>query len=171
MIIRFIGDVHGKFLQYQYIAENSPRGMSIQVGDFGLGFGKEPPKMDIFHRFIRGNHDSPEKCRQHLNWIEDGHYTEAFGGILYVGGAYSIDSYRRTEGVDWWRDEELDISKMNDILDSVKKTPRIIVTHDCPASMAPHLMSNVRHMDNSRTQQFLDALYEKVQPDLWIFGH
>ena len=62
--MRFIGDIHGKYLPYIKRARKSPDGHSIQVGDFGVGFGNdkvpnfEPHGLDPKkHRFIRGNHD------------------------------------------------------------------------------------------------------------------
>ena len=72
----------------------------------GLGFsGVYLPHDEVMnHKFIRGNHDDPQACREHPYWIKDGLIEN---DIMYIGGAWSIDREYRTEGVSWWRDEEL----------------------------------------------------------------
>ena len=149
--MRFIGDVHGKFEEYRKIAEESPDGISIQVGDFGIGF----PNSDytsihqmegIGHFFIRGNHDNPAKCKEFLSfdypkYLNDGDISVPGYGlptILFIGGALSIDQHHRTEGVDWWRDEELSYSEFDEILEKIEKFGKpidIVVSHDCPESV------------------------------------
>jgi hypothetical protein len=135
--MRFIGDVHACFKEYVTIAEASPTG-SIQVGDFGVGFG-QVPNMNPKHRFIRGNHDNPEDCKLLPNWIADGTLED---DIFYCGGARSIDQSFRCEGVDWWRDEELSIGEYYEMYDQfVLKghKPKIIVTHDLPSKLTYHM--------------------------------
>lgn len=91
-----IGDVHGKFDRYGEILTGLP--CSIQLGDMGIGFGLDDlfPKADpTKHRFLRGNHDNPELCRRHPNYLGD------FGfefGIFFISGAFSVDRHLRTMG-------------------------------------------------------------------------
>ena len=173
MKIRFIGDVHGKMEQYKFIAEQVER--SVQVGDFGAGF-VELPILTSGHRFIRGNHDSPEACKKHPRWIPDGTIE---GDILYIGGAWSIDQEWRTPGVSWWPDEQLSIMELYDCLSTaIAHYPKVLVTHDCPHSVAPILFGgngdeNVSYktIHPSRTSQALDSILDYVKPDVWIFGH
>lgn len=66
--IRFIGDVHGSPKAYRRAVGDAER--SIQVGDFGLGFVRMP-QLGPGHRFIRGNHDCPDLCRERPDWIAD----------------------------------------------------------------------------------------------------
>jgi hypothetical protein len=165
--MRFIGDVHACFKEYVTIAEASPVG-SIQVGDFGVGFG-QVPNMNPKHRFIRGNHDNPEDCKLLPNWIPDGTIED---DIFFCGGARSIDQSFRCEGVDWWRDEELSIGEYYEMYDQfVLKghKPKVIVTHDLPSKLVPHVFGVTS--EPSRTGQFLDALFDYHKPELWIFGH
>ena len=75
-LIKFIGDVHGKYGRYETILKNSDL-PTIQVGDMGVGFFHRdyegtlrpfanPPYDKMVagnHRFIRGNHDNPYVCR------------------------------------------------------------------------------------------------------------
>ena len=167
--IRFIGDVHASFNQYVEMTKEAE--ISIQVGDFGLGFQtKEDPVPFLTqdHRFLRGNHDDPAQCEKHPNWIKDGHYDEELE-IFFLGGAKSIDKNQRTPGVDWWENEELSMPELYAIVDSYSKIkPQIMVTHDCP-DIALHDFKIYR--EKSRTAQFLNHLCEIHRPHLWVFGH
>lgn len=159
--MRFIGDIHACFKRYEQITRDVDR--SIQVGDFGLGFG-DAPVLSENHRFIRGNHDDPELCRKHSRWIPDG--SVVFEKIFCVGGASSVDKNLRTNGVDWWEDEEIPYSQWADILTDYERTkPSAVVSHDCPSVVAPY-----RDM-SSLTVHGLDAMWEMHKPDLWVFGH
>lgn len=165
MIKRFIGDVHAKFDNYSRIISTSLP--TIQVGDFGCGF-KPVPEMLEKDTFIRGNHDNPEICKSTKGWIADGHYD---GSIFYVGGAFSIDRFNRTAGIDWWPDEELDIGEFYSIMDNYEQIkPNIVVSHDGPVPIINYIMGH-HNFDNSRTQQALTSLLHIHTPKLWIFGH
>lgn len=183
MTTTFIGDVHGDDIEYQAILKQCAR--SIQVGDLGVGFRFGSGPHDFYpdpswalreaggdHRFIRGNHDSPAACRRHPKWIPDGHVE---GDMMFVGGALSIDRAYRTEGRDWWPDEELGIAELNGFVDKFARIkPRVMVTHECPESVADAIMaSHNRTKINlpSRTRQAFQSMFERHQPDLWIHGH
>jgi len=185
--MRFIGDVHGKWYEYLNILQNpkDPCSDSIQVGDFGLGFGQrekyveyvtsEMTKENHRHQFIRGNHDSPEACKNHPNWIPDGRVEN---DVMYLGGAWSIDQHRRTEGVSWWRDEECSLEFLDIYLGTYDLVrPKIMVTHDGPRSITKNVFldRNLGMFGNkeypTRTGQVLQAMLEIHQPELWIFGH
>ena len=163
-LMRFIGDVHALWEGYLPLTEGVD---SVQVGDFGAGF-REIPALNSRARFIRGNHDNPEVCRNHPNWIKDG---TVENGIMYIGGAYSIDRAYRKEGVSWWPDEEIAYGDWDAIIDTVQAAkPRIIVTHDCPESIIPVLFPRAFPI-KSRTQQALDVVFALHKPVLFIFGH
>lgn len=171
--MRFIGDTHAKFDRYQAIASEAPA--SIQVGDFGAGF-KPLPDLGPNHRFIRGNHDSPEVCAQSSNWIADGTIEN---GMFFMGGATSVDKHSRSEGVDYWSDEEVTIREGYALMDAyeaaTKKDGRFdfFISHECPESIACQIFHNRRDKleDHSRTRQILDAMLEIGAPRCWIFGH
>ena len=45
---------------------------------------------------------------------------------MYIGGAWSIDHAMRTEGLDWWRDEELAVMEFDRIAKIYEETkPRV----------------------------------------------
>lgn len=190
-LTRIIGDIHGR--TYDYINFSLAFGMrhstdpvpvrSIQVGDFGIGFAgkhwhdqtaqwmRENPS----HRFIRGNHDNPAKCKEMPGYIIDGTIE---GDVMYVGGAWSIDHAYRTEGVDWWRDEELSINELDNIFDLyVTHKPRVMITHDCPEHVAYEMFisKGLGMIDapaiRTRTASAFQAMWEEYQPEEWYFGH
>ena len=168
MKMRFIGDVHGNIGEYLYITDGCQD--SIQVGDFGVGFAPYPQNLSLNHRFIRGNHDFPYGCHSIPHWIPDGSF---YKNVYCIGGAKSIDVATRTEGVDWWRDEELSIMEFNHIYDDfVTLRPRIVCTHDCPTILKPTLLgSKFPYAEATRTDQALQSMWQDHRPETWVFGH
>lgn len=184
--MRFIGDIHAQWDGYKNLIANCD--YTIQVGDFGLGFpGHDfPAKMLSVpgcHRFIRGNHDKVQVCKNHPWYLGDFGYFPEFGdipcGIFFLGGAWTPDFYNKVEGINWWRDEELNYTALEKaIFMAIKEKPKIIVTHDCPRELKDNHLGRHRYIDNNggryentRTDNALQVLFEQHQPDLWIFGH
>lgn len=164
----FIGDVHGHFNLYQLVLDQIGEGAkSIQVGDFGVGF-KPVPELPPEAKFIRGNHDAPDLCRQHPNYLGDFGVHEE---IFYAGGGYSIDAFARKEGVSWWRDEQLNYKQMAEATTLYADTkPEVVVTHQCPQSVEDRIFDFPHRYDNA-TSKWLDVLFELHKPKLWVFGH
>jgi len=175
--LRFIGDIHGNWELYQDLIRECPE--SVQVGDFGIGFPREDPwhlqeTRDAMkfgsHRYIRGNHDNPKACKTDEYWIPDG-LRES--GIMYVGGAYSIDRNLRTEGFDFWSDEELSYNELARIIATYEEyKPNVMVTHDLPDAVARALISWYTDPTcESRTRLAFNSMFEIHKPKLWISGH
>lgn len=178
--IRFIGDVHGHVEEYREAVRGVER--SIQVGDFGLGW--LPPvqvaRLDRKlnggdqrrHVFLRGNHDDPTQSRI-CDMCLDGWGWE--GEVFYLSGASSIDQRLRTEGVDWWSDEQLSVSeliKAKGVWGEMK--PRFMVSHDCPQEVArvlTHEMGRPFLLEQSRTRETLQEMWQSHAPEVWVFGH
>lgn len=179
--VRFIGDVHGKWTRYKKLIKDAPR--SIQVGDFGVGFYN--PRTETYsrpphdamargdHKFIRGNHDNPAQCRSHPFWLKDGTLTD--DSIFCIGGALSIDKHLRTEGWDWWADEELCYSEFLELIQAYEEAkPKVVVTHECPETVVNHVLKKkgkYKYDFPSITRQCLDNLLYIHKPDLWVHGH
>jgi hypothetical protein len=167
--VRFIGDIHGKIGPYLNLLTDCTK--STQVGDFGVGFGSlKADRVDSLlaegHRFIRGNHDSPAECAKSKQWIPDGHYER---GMMFVGGANSIDREYRIEGVSWWLDEELSYSELGNMIDRyIENKPRVMVTHDAPESAVARFFNCY---DGNRTRQAFENMLAFHRPEFWIFGH
>lgn len=176
MKTRFIGDIHGKLLPYLQLIEGVEN--SVQVGDFGIGFGtKGDPdfidsmmeEMEGNHRFIRGNHDNPFKCKESKYWIRDGHYEN---GVMYIGGAWSIDQDWRTAGVDWWPEEELsyvDLDSLVGIYDFLR--PKIMITHTLPIQVPRDHIGKKIIGSGCRTELAFERMFDIHKPELWIAGH
>jgi hypothetical protein len=150
---------------------------TIQVGDFGIGFAGPywHERVDDLHssgnyRFIRGNHDNPKKCQEMVGWIPDG-FVE--NDVMFIGGAWSIDYAYRTEGVSWWRDEELSIVELNQLINVYGATkPRVMITHDCPTSIANKMfLTQTGRQYITRTAEALQAMIDIHQPEFYFFGH
>ncbi len=186
--VRIVGDIHGGFNYYsEHILKGVPN--SIQVGDFGIGFGGDywHEKVNKFqlenpgHRFYRGNHDDPSRSKNMVGYIPDG-TIEMYGDtkVMYIGGAWSIDWARRIEGVSWWRDEQLSYDEFNKLIDLYEKEkPDIMFTHDAPISVTNEMFiqtglaiggSNAKQIPNI-TNQALQTMFEIHQPKYWFFGH
>ena len=184
-----IGDVHGKIFNYKKLLESLPADAStIQLGDMGLGFeGVYLPKLSGQHKFIRGNHDSPSECREHLNYLGEFGYDETLK-IFYLGGGYSIDRDMRIEGVSWWRDEELSFTDLENAIQQYREVkPRIVVSHECPQEVGDYLLRSLGWIGGmypdpygkaykarkllSRTAGALQTMFEAHQPEYWFFGH
>lgn len=182
-LTRLIGDKHGLWNDYQTVINGVEN--SIQLGDFGIGLGAGDYWHDRVndtigntgHRFIRGNHDNPEKCKDMLSWIPDG---TVENDVMFIGGAWSIDADYRIPGHDWWAAEQLSESELRTLHDVYVATkPRVMLTHDCPTLAAYYMFirAGLRTYGNSstlhltRTGEALQRMFEVHQPEFWYFGH
>ena len=183
--IVFIGDVHGKYNKYHKIISNYPK--TIQLGDMGVGFKRTNPsgKNEYYpnpsfdkmskgnHRFIRGNHDNPHVCKYQKYWIQDGYVED---NMMFVGGACSVDRAWRTEGYDWWSEEELTHKELWEIQTIYNEhKPEIMVTHDAPEFLVNYLIAASGRTSKisfpSVTRQAFDGYFYNHKPKLWLFGH
>jgi predicted phosphodiesterase len=189
--VRFIGDTHGHWKRYKKLIKAAPEGVSLQLGDFGVGFYEpysEPPRLiggsapyDTMaagsHYFIRGNHDNPAICAKHPFWVPDGTYAPNAPEVFCVGGASSIDQAYRVPGYTWWEDEELSYGEWLKVMDVWEaEKPDIVATHELPESACQIIMgmSGLRqytYPETSRTRQALDNLLDIHRPSVLIHGH
>lgn len=181
-VLTLIGDVHGKFGRYETIIKKLTN--TVQVGDMGVGFTSSitgdhytnPPHRGMVsgnHRFIRGNHDNPRVCSRQSQWIPDGYVETSPSGvkIMYVGGAFSIDRMCRTEGFDWWADEECSYVEFMKIISAYENfKPDIMITHDAP-DLARSQMFLSGRIESTRTSAALQNMFDIHQPCEHFFGH
>lgn len=182
MSIIIVGDVHGYTKTYQkWLRHNlDPSQRSIQIGDMGLGFsGVGLDRLEANHKFFRGNHDNPAKCRAHANYLGDYGYLPD-DGLFWIAGAFSIDRGYRVEGVSWWRDEELSYQELGQVIYEYKKAkPRFVLSHEAPAKVAKTLLFDLSGpyfaakmaCSMSRTSEAMQVMLDAHQPEKWIFGH
>ena len=176
-----IGDVHGLTDTYQKMVRRLPEGQrSVQIGDMGMGFkGVGLHEMSQDHKWFRGNHDNPEKCRANANYLGDYGYLPE-DKLFWLAGGYSIDRSHRIEGVSWWRDEELSIEELGKAVNLYEESkPDYVLSHEAPTEAAIWILQSLGIIggykrsdnENSRTAQALQIMYEMHQPKEWVFGH
>jgi hypothetical protein len=187
-LTRLIGDIHGMVNDYKAYAIDKFEGPTIQIGDFGIGFGQGDywhESVDDYHtrgghRFIRGNHDNPDMCKTMSGWIKDG---TVENDVMFIGGAWSIDNpaappgwYRRTAGYNWWFDEECSDEQFEQMFETYKTVkPRVMITHDCPAKVSYPMFWGSGFIKGpvypNRTSDCFDRFIDAYEPEAWYFGH
>jgi hypothetical protein len=181
--ITIIGDVHGKTTEYKKMLEQRFKDQrTIQVGDMGFGFSRNPEGMSpmpMNHRWFRGNHDKPELCRAHPNYLGDWGYLEE-EKMFFLAGAFSIDRVWRVPGVTWWPDEELSSEELQKAYELyVEKKPRVVISHEAPSKAAKLMLYDLSgeyfaakgECSMSRTAEALQRMLDAWAPIEWVFGH
>jgi len=188
-MIRVVGDTHGLVNDLRLLVNDTPPTIDkiVQVGDMGVGFGQSKywhDSLDTFMRenrlyFYNGNHDNPVVAATFTNQIKPGIWDNCF----IVPGAWSIDNpkappgwYQRTEGKDWWPEEELSDAEFDILYEMYADTkPSIVFSHDCPTIAAKRMFFDSGFITGkqyqTRTSSALQRMYEVHQPDIHIFGH
>jgi predicted phosphohydrolase len=177
-----IGDVHGKTDQYQkMLRQRFSTEQTIQIGDMGFGFPRTPGlHKDIMgdnHKWFRGNHDDPAKCRATIGYLGDYGFLPE-DNLFYIAGAYSIDYMWRIPGHSWWPDEELSWTELDAAIELYKeKKPRFVISHEAPGSVAAWLLQTVvpgfrpEKLVQTRTGSAMDRMLDYHRPEEWVFGH
>lgn len=160
-----IGDVHGKVNQYNEIVTNT-NDFTIQLGDFGFKTSWDAMQGDPDkNKVIMGNHDYYPYLYTHKHSVGDYMW---WNNVFCIRGAYSVDKYLRTSGIDWFEEEEIPYATQlmcYDMYCDVK--PLYVVSHDCPNSIANGIWGRPKNS----TRTFLQALFDAHKPDVWVFGH
>ena len=173
--VTLIGDLHGKYERYHRIVREKDRHpYTVQLGDFGFDYETLKNVDPNHHVFIGGNHDNYDKVADVPNYLGDYGYMVNFNGIdfFYYRGAWSIDRIYRTIGIDWWEQEQVSIEgfmKARELYREIK--PDIMLTHDCPESVAYHLIPPNGRVFQQNTGWALQELFDIHQPKQWYFGH
>jgi hypothetical protein len=146
-LIYTVGDVHGNFRAIEEWLQNFAKtgDILISLGDFGCGFVHDHKINSLANKFseagcrclvLAGNHDEPiyfkenRKFKGCLEFLPLTCFRKINNkGILFLGGAISVDRYQRIEGRSWWRDEKFVLQE--DYLKSLTKVDYILA-HTCP---------------------------------------
>lgn len=169
--LRIIGDVHGHFSQYYGLIKKARH--TLQVGDFGFDYTTLSNIDPKYHRILLGNHDNYDKVGDWPHFLGDfgSYHVPGFGDIFFIRGGLSIDQHLRTEGVSWWRDEELGMEACHKALDEYSRIkPNFVVTHTCPTTVIPYVTMSLS-IKPSRTSQLLEQMFAVHKPNRWVFGH
>jgi hypothetical protein len=184
MKITLLGDCHGKYSKYLDIVKDTE--YSIQLGDYGFNYSSLKSVDCNKHKVLFGNHDVVFTNSDGELIKPCDHILDNFGIIekssnsnipdmFYVRGGHSIDKAYRTEGKDWFKDEELTYQQMCKAIDLYEKVkPEIVLSHETPSSMIPYVANpNFAHLDlkPSATAQTLEYMYRIHQPKFWFHCH
>lgn len=174
--LRFIGDVHGKYDDYFFHANNAPDDFSIQLGDLGFNYSVLNRLDSERHKVLAGNHDNYD-CMNTPHWLGDyGLHASPIGPIFFIRGGYSIDHELRVENRNWWREEELSFAKLTNCVDVYGDCKAdIVISHEAPSSIIKLVLPpgywNGKEIGPSMTSQALNVMYMIHKPKLWLFGH
>lgn len=175
--LRLIGDIHGDLHEiYSLIQTMYDYDLTIQLGDFGIGFGAEDYLPDLnpeFVRILQGNHDNPSLIKQFPNDLGRFGVFDFYGyKIFFVAGAQSIDEYIRKPQINWWHNEQLGFKEQNDCLDlweEVCESIDLVISHDCPLDVTRWILR--QEPRGSATGRLLQEMFKIHEPPLWIFAH
>lgn len=194
MRILVIGDTHGdknNISNLMAVAISHECDKIFQVGDFGyfpndkdsnsfLDFcSSEIYRSGIPIHFIRGNHDDVvslnklgfgiHSIRENLFYHSDG-FVWQWGEKKFVGigGAFSIDRMYRTEGIDWFREEQIPLYLTEKEIGKVD----ILFSHDAPTSSdIDHLLDFRMDIGTIGNRNKLQLICENVRCSKVIHGH
>lgn len=197
-----LGDLHGD-LQWARRAVRATAEIGVtrifQVGDAGFCWpGRDKYKFDrkldktlkelgVELVFIDGNHDAHPELRRLP--VEDDGLARLRDQILYLprgarihhagldigalGGAYSIDQQWRSQGKDWWPEEEVHPSDVERLI--ARGPIDVLLAHDAPICVAGldsqfHIPDVTVQRANLSRQLLQDAL-EALKPRQVFCGH
>lgn len=176
------GDIHNDWGPLNSLINQKRPELVICCGDFGfwpnLGrpFSQVKPKGAKI-LWCDGNHEDHWSLRDRTTdelapdifYMPRGStYTLDDGRtIMFMGGGDSIDKMRRTEGIDWFREETIQQRDLHNLPD-IKVD--IFITHTCPLQLVDELK---RYYDKppEPSNHALTELHRIYKPSLWFFGH
>lgn len=177
MKLRLVGDVHGDHQAINQMMQSCHHyDLTIQLGDFGVGFGAEAYLNNVSPdtlRVLHGNHDDPQLLAKYPHDLgRFGVYKFGDKNIFYVAGAWSIDFKWRTPGISWWNDEELSLKEAGECLDLWEKICNdidIVISHDGP----PHVTALIKgeYPIETNTGRILYEMWKIHEPPHHLFGH
>lgn len=178
MTLRLIGDIHGEYREiYEIIRTQFDYDLTIQLGDFGVGFGTVESYLNDLNsdrvKILHGNHDNPTILANYPHDLGRFGVYDFYGmKIFFVAGAWSIDQQYRKPGFTWWHNEELSFKEITDCLDLWEKVCNdidLVITHDCPNSVSQIILKKAPILTS--TGRLLEEMFKIHQPPKWRFAH
>ncbi len=184
--------------------ELTPKDVLIILGDVGANYYGEDKdchtknilsKAGVTILCIHGNHEiRPSNIPTYKLktwhggrvWYEERHPNLLFAkdGEIYkigkyrylaIGGAYSVDKFRRVPDISWWADEQpSDKIKARVESQIAKHEVDVILSHTCPFKYIPTdmFLPSIRQSSvDQSTERWLDTIEEKVKYKAWFCGH
>jgi len=178
------GDIHGRWSYLNDIINKKHPDIILQCGDFGFFPRLFPHKNKIKNGKCKiywcdGNHEDhwaikdlkDNEVASNVFYMKRGNTLILPDGktVLFMGGADSIDKNTRIIGCDWFPDEVITQSDVNNLL-NIKID--IIISHTLPKEF-DLIINNKWLMEKLRdpSRMALSYLLDKYRPSLWYFGH
>lgn len=184
------------------LPDSQARRVILQLGDFGVWpdeagksylarISSALARVNAELWFLDGNHeDFPQLARLAGNTTPDGRVVVSPGLFhlprghrwtwhgrrwLACGGGVSLDRADRTEGRDWWPEEEISDAQEAAII--AVGHADVLVSHDCPSGVAhtfgrpPSWWAPEDIARNDAHRRRLQRIVDAVQPTYIIHGH
>ncbi len=186
MKILVTGDLHMEFGRLNELINRKHPDLIICCGDFGywpnISWGAPLTNISLQGTkkllWCEGNHEDHWTLKERetdelapgIIYMPRGStYTLEDGRIImFMGGAHSIDKHLRTVGVDWFPEEVISYSDLQDLPD-IKVD--IFITHTCPNELVLDLIKKYPEKKFEPSNDALSELWKMYKPDLWFFGH
>lgn len=197
-----MGDTHAEFGKLNAFINKKHPAMILQTGDFGYfprwgknsGGGwdsysshesKESPSVKAKNTkifWVDGNHEDHETLQSLTNnevfpnvfYMKRGSTMTLPDGrvVLFMGGANSYDKESRTQGIDWFPQENISHADIHNLDGNMKVD--IVISHTCPKEFP--IEDHVRGWSGmARTgdcnRDALSHILNNYKPSLWYFGH
>jgi len=192
-----MGDIHGEWGRIsEFVNKRHPK-LILQCGDFGYfprldrqeqakyasrykhfkPRSPGPKMQDTPLHFCPGNHEDFESLNtRETDELWPNVFYQPRGSVitlpdgrtvLFMGGAKSIDKERRTQGLDWFPDEEISMKDVEVLPDKVD----IVISHTCPKEFPLKMRTGYGDKLNDWSQRALSHVLQVCRPSLWYFGH
>lgn len=153
--------------------------------------GTNPTDVDI--RFIDGNHDNPDllhpdtphpvRISDNVTYMPRGTRARLAGAeLVFLGGASSIDKHWRTEGLNWWPDENITETQTDRAITAATNPDHppidILVTHETTTEAFDALSKDSAHASRKAgepagetNRAHLARLRDATAPRVHVHGH
>ncbi|MCR5405380.1 MAG: metallophosphoesterase [Lachnospiraceae bacterium] len=190
-VVKFFEENEGKYSEDDHL---------IICGDVGVcGFDPDAEKetrrilreLPVTVLFVDGNHEHHQRLNDYpvdewmggrVHFIESkiihlmrGQVYDIDGTSFFTfGGAYSVDRYARTEGIDWFPEEIPTKEEYEEGLDNLEKHDyRVdyIITHTAPREVAAAMGYGEESLDEAALRRYLQQIADEAEYKRWFFGH
>lgn len=197
MRIAMVGDVHGDEdwtdLVLGQVAEAGCERV-VFCGDFGLYWPAGGDEFlaavndscalrDLVGYIIDGNHENHDRLDHdapdfvplsgRLHYVPRGHaWTWDRCRFVGLGGAYSVDQWRRAEGISWWADETPSYGQVSRALSAGRAD--VVIAHEAPSCAevpGEHAEWKSKHKASGYTRAAVQSVLEVARPHVVFHGH